>query len=81
MIGKLIVATDEDQVAAYLENIRLRARANGVEDLEFLSGNEVTALEPELRCVTALISPSSNAAWTATVTCSLCRVKPRTMAR
>lgn len=57
-IGKLIVATDEHQVAA-LENIRLRARANGVEDLEFLSGNEVTALEPELRCVTALISPST----------------------
>ena len=41
-IGKLIVATTRIKCA--LENIRLRARANGVEDLEFLSGNEVTAL-------------------------------------
>ena len=57
-LGKLIVATSEDQIAA-LEQIRTRAAANGVDDMLFLSGNEVTALEPELRCVTALISPST----------------------
>ncbi|WP_420403744.1 NAD(P)/FAD-dependent oxidoreductase [Nisaea sp.] len=57
-MGKLIVATSEDQIPA-LQQIKERAEQNGVYDLEFLSHNEVTAREPELRCVTALWSPST----------------------
>ncbi|WP_193172683.1 NAD(P)/FAD-dependent oxidoreductase [Nisaea nitritireducens] len=57
-LGKLIVATSEDQIPA-LQQIKERAEQNGVHDLEFLSHNEVTAREPDLRCVTALWSPST----------------------
>lgn len=57
-LGKLIVATSEDQIPA-LQQIKQRAEQNGVHDLEFLSHNEVTAREPDLRCVTALWSPST----------------------
>lgn len=55
--GKLIVASDESQVAA-LGPIHATARANGVE-LERLSGAEACALEPQLRCTAALHSPLS----------------------
>lgn len=57
-IGKLIVATSEDQNQA-LAQIREKAAANGVSDLRFLSHNEVGALEPDLTCTAALISPST----------------------
>jgi L-2-hydroxyglutarate oxidase LhgO len=57
-IGKLIVATHEDQIPA-LEQIKQRAEAADVHDLRFLGHNEVTALEPDLNCVTALLSPST----------------------
>ena len=57
-MGKLIVATSEDQIPA-LEQIKQRAHEAGVDDLFFMSHNEVTAIEPELRCVTALNSPST----------------------
>ena len=56
--GKLIVATLADQVET-LKEIKAKAAANGVGDLEWLSGNEATALEPNLSCVSALISPST----------------------
>jgi L-2-hydroxyglutarate oxidase LhgO len=55
--GKLIVASDESQVAG-LERIRAAARANGVE-LAALSRAEALALEPQLRCAAALHSTSS----------------------
>ncbi len=54
-LGKLIVATEEAQVAK-LESIRRQAAANGV-DLEFIDGAHARALEPELACVAALVSP------------------------
>ena len=38
-LGKLIVATDTAQ-AAQLEDIARRARANGVDDLQYISGEE-----------------------------------------
>lgn len=57
-LGKLIVATAEDQIPA-LQQIQERGAKAGVDDLTFLSHNEVTALEPDLRCVTALLSPST----------------------
>ena len=57
-LGKLIVATSEDQIPA-LQQIQDRAVKAGVDDLTFLSHNEVVAMEPDLRCVTALLSPST----------------------
>ncbi len=56
--GKLVVATDEAQADA-LEGIARRARANGVADLKRLGAAEAAALEPEIRCVAALHSPST----------------------
>ncbi len=56
--GKLIVATQPDEVAQ-LDAIVARARANGVHDLQRLSGDEARALEPALRCTQALLSPST----------------------
>jgi L-2-hydroxyglutarate oxidase LhgO len=56
--GKLIVATDEAE-AGKLAAIQARAAANGVPDLSFLSREEALALEPELACTAALLSPST----------------------
>lgn len=55
---KLIVATGEDEVAK-LDAIRANAAANGVDDLTGVTGKEAARLEPGLRCVAALRSPSS----------------------
>lgn len=57
-VGKLVVATDPAQLPA-LERLRERARGNGVDDLERLTPEEVEALEPEVRCAGALLSPST----------------------
>ena len=57
-VGKLIVATSEDQMAT-LGEIKAKAAANGVTDLEFITLAGVRQLEPELRIVGALQSPSS----------------------
>ena len=56
--GKLLVATHASQVAK-LAAIRETAEANGVGDLEPLTGAAARALEPELACVAALLSPST----------------------
>lgn len=56
--GKLIVATDEQQLAA-LEDIARAARDNGVSDVHFISAAQAVALEPELHCAGALVSPST----------------------
>ena len=56
--GKLIVATSAEQQAR-LADIRRRAQANGVDDLRLLSRDEARALEPELDCTAALLSPST----------------------
>ncbi|MBY4945453.1 NAD(P)/FAD-dependent oxidoreductase [Cupriavidus respiraculi] len=56
--GKLIVATSEAQVAT-LEGIRAKAAANGVDDLRLLTRDEAQAMEPNLRCHAALLSPST----------------------
>jgi L-2-hydroxyglutarate oxidase LhgO len=57
-IGKLILACDETETG-YLQNYVTRASANGVTDLQFLSSAEVFDLEPAVRCVGALLSPST----------------------
>ncbi|HEY9038616.1 MAG TPA: NAD(P)/FAD-dependent oxidoreductase [Roseovarius sp.] len=56
--GKLIVATSPAQVAR-LEEIRQQAAACGVCDLRLVDAAQVAALEPELRCNAALMSPST----------------------
>ena len=56
--GKLIVATAAEQVAT-LHKIQAQAAANGVRDLRLLTADEAKAMEPALRCVAALHSPST----------------------
>jgi L-2-hydroxyglutarate oxidase LhgO len=55
--GKLIVA-QSTQISA-LRDLQARAAANGVTDLEWLSGDQVRAMEPEVRCAAGLFSPST----------------------
>jgi L-2-hydroxyglutarate oxidase LhgO len=57
-IGKLIVAAEEEEIAG-IERIAKAARANGVDDLEWLTSTQAQRLEPELHCVAALLSPST----------------------
>ena len=56
--GKLIVATSDEE-NAQLAAIRARAAANGVDDLRELTTAEARALEPNLVCTAALLSPST----------------------
>ena len=56
--GKLVVATDAAELAK-VENLLEQGRANGVEGLELLGGNAARALEGELSCIGALLSPQS----------------------
>ncbi len=56
--GKLIVATTP-QEAEKLLAIRSHAEANGVCDLQMLTGEEARELEPALSCEAALLSPST----------------------
>ena len=57
-LGKLIVATSDDEIPV-LDDIRAKARINGVDDLELLSAAQARALEPALSCTAALLSPST----------------------
>jgi L-2-hydroxyglutarate oxidase LhgO len=56
--GKLIVATRPEEMAK-LASIKAHAEANGVGDMQVLSGEEARALEPALACEGALLSPST----------------------
>ena len=56
--GKLVVATEETELEA-LAALERKALANGVEDIRRLSVADARVLEPELRCVAALLSPST----------------------
>jgi len=56
--GKYIVATHYDQMAK-LEEIKSRAEASGVTDLEWISRAQLSAVEPEVVSVGALWSPST----------------------
>ena len=56
--GKLIVATSDDE-RPRLQHYFAAARRNGVNDLRWLTPEEVTALEPAVRCNAALWSPST----------------------
>jgi L-2-hydroxyglutarate oxidase LhgO len=56
--GKLIVATEAAQQATLLK-IQAQAGANGVDNLRLIGRDEARALEPEVECVGALLSPST----------------------
>ena len=56
--GKLIVATQADELAA-LDRLLATTQANGVHDMQPLSAAQARALEPALHCVGALLSPST----------------------
>jgi L-2-hydroxyglutarate oxidase LhgO len=56
--GKLVVATNTDELGR-LDSILEQARTNDVEGIEKLSKAQALALEPELACEGALISPKS----------------------
>lgn len=56
--GKLIVATSTNQLGA-LKAAQTQARANGVLDLQWLDARQAGALEPDLFCEAALLSPST----------------------
>jgi L-2-hydroxyglutarate oxidase LhgO len=56
--GKLIVATTSKETEK-LQSIRAHAEANGVLDMQTLSGDAARALEPALNCDAALLSPST----------------------
>jgi L-2-hydroxyglutarate oxidase LhgO len=57
-LGKLIVAAAAEDEAK-LHSIASLATANGVDDLQRLSQEEVSRLEPGVRCTKALFSPST----------------------
>src|SRR6266550_9525213 len=56
--GKLIVATNQAE-SDKLAEIKGRAEANGVEGMRLLSAAEAMAMEPNLVCTAALLSPST----------------------
>jgi L-2-hydroxyglutarate oxidase LhgO len=57
-LGKLLVATREEEIPT-LARLRAQAEQNGVDDLAWLDGAELRALEPALAGVCALHSPST----------------------
>lgn len=57
-IGKLIVAVDDAELPV-LQGYRAKAISNGVIDLKTLEAKEILAMEPEVKCVGGLFSPST----------------------
>jgi len=56
--GKIIVASDDSEVGK-LEDLYALGHRNGVDDLRLLSGDEVKRLEPNVRAVAGMLSPST----------------------
>jgi L-2-hydroxyglutarate oxidase LhgO len=57
-VMKLIVASQDSEVPR-LKALHEQARANGVEDLELLDARHIEQLEPAVRAVAGLLSPST----------------------
>ena len=57
-IGKLIVATDDEEVTKLAQLVG-RARENGVDDLRMIDRATALAMQPGLNCSAALHSPST----------------------
>lgn len=58
LCGKLIVATNEQQLAK-LQKLYQQARDNKVESLSWLNKQQISSLEPALHAQTALLSPNT----------------------
>jgi L-2-hydroxyglutarate oxidase LhgO len=56
--GKLVVATNDAELAK-VETILAQAKINGVENVEMIGGNAARAMEAELFCTGALLSPET----------------------
>lgn len=56
--GKLIVATNEDEIPA-LNNLYERGNRNGIPDLKLLRKDEINAIEPHVKGLKGLHSPST----------------------
>lgn len=57
--GKLIVATNQDQLSDHLPSLNEKAHRNGVTDIRILSREDVRVLEPQVECFGGLLSPST----------------------
>ena len=57
-IGKLIVASDDVQIPG-LQKYKAQAETNGVSDLKWLDAEALRELEPEVRSVAGVLSPST----------------------
>jgi L-2-hydroxyglutarate oxidase LhgO len=57
-LGKLIVAVEPAEIPT-LAKIKEQGEVNGVDDLVWLTGDAAMALEPQLLCVAAVLSPST----------------------
>lgn len=57
-IGKFIIARNEKEIPA-LESLLAQGQMNGVKDLELLDRDQISELEPNIRAVAALLSPST----------------------
>jgi len=57
-LGKLIVAVEPAEVPT-LAKIKEQGELNGVDDLVWVTGDAAMALEPQLVCVAAVLSPST----------------------
>lgn len=57
-LGKIIVATSEEQVPK-LKALIQNAHANGASDVRWISVEEAQSMEPDLHCLAALYSPST----------------------
>ena len=58
LCGKLIVATNEDEIPA-LNNLYERGNENGIPDLQILNKDEISAIEPHVKGIKGLHSPST----------------------
>jgi len=56
--GKLIVATDDNQIDD-LQAILYKAQNNGVPEIKIISADEAMQLEPKLKCSAAILSSST----------------------
>ena len=56
--GKLIVANTDEEVAT-LDSLITRGRENGVMDLQWLDRPRIASMEPDIRAVKAIFSPST----------------------
>ncbi|GAQ81398.1 hypothetical protein KFL_000790230 [Klebsormidium nitens] len=57
-LGKLITACGDDEIPK-LAKLHENAKANGVSDVDWISSSEATDLEPNVRCVAALLSTNT----------------------